>query len=388
MSVPDTHAARRTVLRGQHGLGLLGTLVVCALVATAAALAFAWYQYHRPLAMKGERIEVRIPAGASTRTIARLLQDAGLVVDAPSFLAAVKATDAAHNLRAGRYEFARGVSLQDIVAKLRAGDVLRERLTIVEGWTFREMRAELARNPDLRQDSARLDTPALLKAIGATESHPEGLFAPDTYVFDPGSSDLDVLRQAYRSQAARLQKAWTGRSADLPLKSPYEALILASIVEKETGQGGERARIAGVFVNRLKKGMLLQTDPTIIYGLGEKFDGNLRKRDMTTDGPYNTYTRAGLPPTPIALPGAAALEATLRPAAGDDLYFVARGDGTSHFSTTLDAHNRAVAKYQLKGTLTWRADASSPSKASTAPARARTSQPCRRCCRSAASTRC
>ncbi len=158
MSVPDTHAARRTVLRGQHGRGLLGTLVVCALVATAAALAFAWYQYHRPLAMKGERIEVRIPAGASTRTIARLLQDAGLVVDAPSFLAAVKATDAAHNLRAGRYEFARGVSLQDIVAKLRAGDVLRERLTIVEGWTFREMRAELARNPDLRQDSAKLDT--------------------------------------------------------------------------------------------------------------------------------------------------------------------------------------------------------------------------------------
>jgi UPF0755 protein len=158
-----------------------------------------------------------------------------------------------------------------------------------------------------------------------------------------------VLRQAYRSQSARVQKAWASRAADLPLKTPYEALILASIVEKETGQGGERARIAGVFVNRLRKGMLLQTDPTVIYGLGEKFDGNLRKRDLTTDGPYNTYMRAGLPPTPIALPGTAALEATLKPAAGDDLYFVARGDGTSHFSSTLDEHNRAVNKYQLKG---------------------------------------
>jgi UPF0755 protein len=333
----------------QRGRVVIGAVVVTVLIAAIVAVAFGWYQYQHPLAMKADRIEVRVPAGASPRTIARLLQEAGVGVDAPSFLAAVKATDAARNLRAGRYEFTRGVTLEDIVAKLRAGDVLRERLTVVEGWTFREMRAELARNPDLKQDSARLDTAALLKAIGATETHPEGLFAPDTYVFDPGSSDLDVLRQAYRAQAARLQKAWTQRRADLPLRSPYEALILASIIEKETGQGGERGRIAAVFVNRLKKGMLLQTDPTIIYGLGVKFDGNLRKRDLTTDGPYNTYMRVGLPPTPIALPGLAALEATLQPAQSDDLYFVARGDGTSHFSATLDAHNRAVSKYQLKG---------------------------------------
>jgi UPF0755 protein len=348
-SVQDSRTARRVVLRRQRGRSLIVALVLCTLLAALALAGFAWHQYHRPLAMKGDRVEVRIPAGASPRTIARLLQEAGLAVDTPSFLAAVKATEAARDLRAGSYEFARGVSLQDIVAKLRSGEVLRERLTIVEGWTFREMRAELARNPDLRQDSAKLTPAALLKAIGATESHPEGLFAPDTYVFDPGSSDLDVLRQAYRSQSARVQKAWASRAADLPLKTPYEALILASIVEKETGQGGERARIAGVFVNRLRKGMLLQTDPTVIYGLGEKFDGNLRKRDLTTDGPYNTYMRAGLPPTPIALPGTAALEATLKPAAGDDLYFVARGDGTSHFSSTLDEHNRAVNKYQLKG---------------------------------------
>ncbi len=189
----------------------------------------------------------------------------------------------------------------------------------------------------------------LLQAIGATETHPEGLFAPDTYLFDPGSSDLDIWRQAYRAQSAALQQAWSARAPGLPYASPYEALIMASIIEKETGQAAERAQIGGVFVNRLKRGMLLQTDPTVIYGLGERFDGNLRKRDLVTDGPYNSYTRAGLPPTPIALPGRAAIEAALQPATTDALYFVARGDGTSQFSATLDAHNRAVDRYQRGG---------------------------------------
>jgi len=190
-------------------------------------------------------------------------------------------------------------------------------------------------------------TPAqLLQAIGASEAHPEGLFAPDTYLYDPGSSDLDVWRRAYRAQMASLQDAWDSRAADLPYRAPYEALIMASIIEKETGQPGERPMIGGVFVNRLRRGMLLQTDPTIIYGLGERFDGNLRKRDLLTDGPYNSYTRAGLPPTPIALPGRAAIDAALKPATTDALYFVARGDGTSQFSNSLDAHNRAVDRYQ------------------------------------------
>ena len=250
-------------------------------------------------------------------------------------------------MRAGRYEIARGISHEGLLDKLRRGEVLREKLTIVEGWTVRDLRAALAAHADLRQDSARMSTAELLKAVGASESHPEGLFAPDTYVFDPGSSDLDLLRNAYRAQASRLAEAWARRDPAVPLKTPYEALILASIVEKETGQASERGLVAGVFVNRLRRSMLLQTDPTVIYGLGEKFDGNLRKRDLLADGPYNTYTRAGLPPTPIALPGRAALQATLNPQTTRALYFVARGDGTSAFSETLSEHNRAVARYQL-----------------------------------------
>jgi UPF0755 protein len=226
---------------------------------------------------------------------------------------------------------------------------MREKLTIVEGLTFREMRALLAATPELKQDSGNMSPAQLLQAIGASQTHPEGLFAPDTYVYDPGSSDLEIWRQAYRAQMTALQDAWASRAPDLPYKTPYEALIMASIIEKETGQSSERGLIGGVFVNRLKRGMLLQTDPTIIYGLGERFDGNLRKRDLVTDGPYNTYTRPGLPPTPIALPGRAALAAALKPDATDALYFVARGDGTSQFSSTLEAHNRAVDKYQRGG---------------------------------------
>ena len=236
--------------------------------------------------------------------------------------------------------------MAQLMAKLRAGEVLRERLTIVEGITFVEMRAVLAAAADLRQDSANMTPAQLLQAIDASESHPEGLFAPDTYLYDPGSSDLDVWRRAYRAQMSTLHAAWESRASDLPYRSPYEALIMASIIEKETGQASERPMIGGVFVNRLRRGMLLQTDPTVIYGLGERFDGNLRKRDLVTDGPYNSYTRAGLPPSPIALPGRAAIESALKPAATEALYFVARGDGTSQFSASLDAHNRAVDKYQ------------------------------------------
>ena len=265
------------------------------------------------------------------------------------FVAAARFSEVSKRLRAGRYEIRRGMRIADVIDRLVRGDTLKERLTIVEGWTFREMRAALAAHPLLKGDSGKMTEAQLLAAIGAVESHPEGLFAPDTYVFDAGSSDLDILRRAYRTQQARLAQAWEGRADELPLKSPYDALILASIIEKETGQSAERGRIAGVFVNRLRTGMLLQTDPTVIYGLGEKFDGNLRKRDLTTDTPYNTYMRAGLPPTPIALPGQASIEAALKPEQTKALYFVARGDGTSQFSDSLAEHNRAVARYQLRG---------------------------------------
>ena len=322
----------------------LAALLLVALAIVAGLLVLTFRQ---PLDMTQDRVELRIAAGASARGIARQARAAGISVNEHLFIAAARLTDATGHLRAGRYEIARGISLEGLLDKLRRGEVLREKLTIVEGWTVRDLRAALAAHADLRQDSARMSTAELLKAVGASESHPEGLFAPDTYVFDPGSSDLDLLRNAYRAQASRLAEAWARRDPAVPLKTPYEALILASIVEKETGQASERGLVAGVFVNRLRRSMLLQTDPTVIYGLGEKFDGNLRKRDLLADGPYNTYTRAGLPPTPIALPGRAALQATLNPPATRALYFVARGDGTSAFSETLSEHNRAVARYQL-----------------------------------------
>jgi UPF0755 protein len=325
----------------------LGIFLLLALGAAAAAwYGLRWYIYQRPLPMKADRIEFSVPAGASARGIARAARDAGIDVDSDAMAAVVRIDGTPQALRAGRYAVERGTTLAQLLAKLRAGDVIREKLTLVEGITFGEMKAQLAGVPGLRQEAARMSAAELLQAIGAPESHPEGLFAPETYVYEAGTADLEVYRQAYRSQMKTLADAWAARAADLPYKTPYEALIMASIVEKETGQASERDLIAGVFVNRLKLGMLLQTDPTVIYGLGDRFDGNLRKRDLVTDGPYNTYTRIGLPPTPIAMPGRASIEAALKPAPTNALYFVARGDGTSHFSSTLSEHNRAVDKYQ------------------------------------------
>jgi UPF0755 protein len=323
-------------------------LLVFVLVAGLAAAAYGahWYVHQRPLPMTADRIEFRVPAGAGVRAIAQGAQGAGIGVQADAMVAAARLKGATTNLRAGRYAVERGITLAGLLDKLKAGDVLREKVTVVEGVTFRELRAALGSAPELKPDSAAMSIADVLKAVGASEAHPEGLFAPDTYVYDPGTSDLDVLRQAYRRQAKLLQEAWDARAPDLPYRTPYEALVMASIVEKETGQAAERGQIAGVFVNRLKLGMLLQTDPTVIYGLGEKFDGNLRKRDLVTDGPYNSYTRAGLPPTPIALPGRASIEAALKPADTKALYFVSRGDGTSQFSNSLGEHNRAVDKYQ------------------------------------------
>jgi UPF0755 protein len=318
---------------------------VFALVA-ALALGTRWYVHQRPLPMSSDRVEFRVPAGSGVRAIAQIAREAGVGVQPDAMVAAARLTGTASTLRAGRYAAERGITLGGLLDKLKAGDVLRERLTVVEGITFRELRAVLAGAAELKLEASALSNAELLKAVGAAESHPEGLFAPETYLYDPGTSDLELLRQAYRRQMKLLQDAWEARAPGLPYKSPYEALIMASVIEKETGQPSERAQIAGVFVNRLRIGMLLQTDPTIIYGLGEKFDGNLRKRDLQTDGPYNTYTRAGLPPTPIALPGRASIEAALNPATTKALYFVARGDGTSHFSATLNEHNRAVNKYQ------------------------------------------
>ena len=324
----------------------MGLVLVAGLALVAAAFGARWYVFERPLPVNADRVELRVPPGSSVRSIAHAAQTAGIELNADAMVAAARFTGTAQSLRAGRYVVERGITLSGLLAKLRAGDVVRERLTVVEGITFRELQALLSAQTQLKQDAARMSVEALLKAIGASETHPEGLFAPETYVYDPGTSDLDIYRQAYRAQTKLLHDAWAGRTTDLPYTSAYEALIMASIIEKETGQASERAMISGVFVNRLRLNMLLQTDPSVIYGIGPSFDGNLRKRDLLADGPYNSYTRAGLPPTPIALPGRASIEAALRPANTSALYFVSRGDGTSHFSATLAEHNRAVDAYQ------------------------------------------
>jgi UPF0755 protein len=317
---------------------------------TGAAAVYFWRGLDRPLPMSAQRVEVRIAGGASARSIARAIGAAGVDINELEFVALARASGATRSLRAGRYAIENGMSLRSVVQMIERGDILRDRLTILEGTTFRDLRAQLDAAPELQHQTAKLSDAELLRAIGAPESSPEGLFAPDTYVYDPDSSDLDLYRRAYRIQAERIEHAWDARAADLPYHNAYEALIMASLIEKETGQAAERRRVAAVFVNRQRLGMPLQTDPAVIYGLGDRFDGRLHRKDLDTDTPYNTYVRAGLPPTPIALPGRAAIEAALDPETTRDLYFVARGDGTSQFSATLAEHNRAVDQFQRAGT--------------------------------------
>jgi len=249
-------------------------------------------------------------------------------------------------LKAGAYELTQPLTPVELLDKMARGDVAKAAVQFIEGWTIRDIRAALRQQTMLAHPSETMDDAALLAAIGATESHIEGLFFPDTYFFTPSAPDVDVLRRAYHAQRNKLAAEWQTRAPNLPYRTPYEALIMASIIEKETGDENERARIAAVFINRLNQGMRLQTDPTVIYGLGERFDGNLRREDLLRDTPYNTYTRTGLPPTPIAIPGAASIYAALHPAVSQDLYFVSRGNGRHVFSSTLDAHNRAVKRYQ------------------------------------------
>jgi UPF0755 protein len=294
-------------------------------------------------------VRVRIERGAGLIAIARTVADARIGFPAWQFIAAAWLRGDAGRIKAGVYELSAPLTRRALIDKLVRGDVLMAELRIIEGWTFRQMRRAIAAHPDLIPESAALDDRELLRRLGAPEEHPEGLFMPSTYRFAPGSSDLEVYRQAYRLLRRTLDEAWAARSASVPLAQPYEALILASIIEKETGRDADRGKVAAVFVNRLRKGMMLQSDPTTIYGLGDRFDGNLRRIDLRTDTPYNTYTRQGLPPTPIALPGRASLAAALNPEPFPALYFVARGDGSSEFSTDLAAHNRAVERYQRRG---------------------------------------
>jgi UPF0755 protein len=323
----------------------LGLVVAMLVAAGAAAGAVAWW-LSAPLELRAETAEVSIEPGSSAREVARAWTDAGVLTSPRLLYEWFRWSGEARRIRAGTYVITRGTTPRQLLDKLVRGDEVLVSVRLIEGWTFRQVRAELARAESLRPASAGMSDTQVMEAIGAAGVVPEGNFFPDTYAYARGVSDLAVLRRSYQVMQRQIEAAWAQRDADTPLASPQEALILASIVEKETGRPEDRSLVAGVFVNRLRKGMLLQTDPAVIYGLGEAFDGNLRKRDLQTDGPYNTYTRPGLPPTPIAMPGRASLLAAVKPQPTKALYFVARGDGTSQFSETLAEHNRAVDRFQ------------------------------------------
>ncbi len=323
--------------------------IVVLLLAGAGAGALGWTWYRTPLPLPRSPFDFEVRPGATLSSVARTLHDGGALPHAIALTALARLKGADRTIKAGSYEIERGITLPDLLARLTQGDVAQTAVTIVEGTTFAELRQALRDNPDVRQGAADLPDAELMARIGAAESAPEGLFFPDTYYLAIGSSDLALLKRAYRALHDRLDAAWTRRAPDLPLATPYDVLVLASIVEKETGRAQDRPLIASVFINRLKRGMRLQTDPSVIYGMGVRFDGNLRKRDLDTDSPYNTYTRDGLPPTPIALPSQASIDVVVNPPVTPYLYFVSRGDGSSEFSASLIDHNRAVSKYQKGG---------------------------------------
>lgn len=283
----------------------------------------------------------------SVRSVAQQLVNQQIISNAFSFELLVRGLGNVKQIKAGVYKVSNGITVYDLIAKLTNGDISQTSITFIEGWTFSQMREVLNQHQSIRHLTMSYTDHDIMSAIGATEDSPEGLFFPDTYFFSQNISDLDILKQSYATMQKKLAMAWGNRDMQTPYKTPYEALIMASIVEKETGKSSERPQIAGVFVNRLKIGMRLQTDPAVIYGLGDKFDGNLRKKDLLADTPYNTYTRAGLTPTPIAMPGLASIEAAMHPAKTKAIYFVGKGDGSHAFSDNLDEHNRAVVRYQL-----------------------------------------
>lgn len=322
--------------------------LACLLSMAVSAGGLLWWA-EQPITLRSSPLDFHIAAGSSLRSAITQMREAGIEINPTllGWLARAHRADTA--IKAGSYAVKEGTTPHQLLDKLLKGKVTQGDLTLVEGWTFRQWRARLDRHPDLRHDTQGLSEAQIIERLGLTAPSLEGLLYPDTYLFDKQSSDLDLLARANRAMQRKLEAEWAQRSGGLPYKSPGEALIMASIIEKETGREADRELVAAVFVNRLRKGMLLQTDPTVIYGLGESFDGNLRKRDLQTDTPYNTYTRPGLPPTPIAMPGQASLRAALNPAASDVLYFVARGDGSSVFSRTLDEHNQAVNKFQRGG---------------------------------------
>ncbi|MGK5047441.1 endolytic transglycosylase MltG [Janthinobacterium sp. GB4P2] len=321
-------------------------LVVSSVIAAIGVGGTFVYWAQQPITTEGEAIPFTIAPGSGAHAAGQQIADAGVPIVPILFNMLARIEGKTSKIKAGSYELKPGTTPQRLITQLARGEFAQESLTIIEGWTFKQMRLAMANHPGLKHDTVGLSDKELMAKISPEYVLPEGLFFPDTYLFAKGASEMQIFKQAHTAMIGRLSEAWFKRDPALPYKNPYEALIMASIVEKETGQKSERAMIAGVFVNRLKTGMLLQTDPTVIYGMGDNYQGKIRKRDLEADTPYNTYTRGGLPPTPIALAGAQSLTAALAPARTQALYFVARGDGTSQFSANLPDHNRAVNQYQ------------------------------------------
>jgi UPF0755 protein len=327
-------------------LPLLVALIVLAL--SIVAVVYSRYEQfsYAPISLPQDPYVFTVTSGMSLGQLANRLHEQGIIDHPRFFIQLGRRLKAARHLKVGEYTLSRDLTPRTLLALMTEGRVLQYGLTLIEGQTFEEMLARISEHPTLQHTLTGLDTDAIMEKLGLAGEHPEGRFLADTYHFPRNTTDLEFLRRALKAMDEYLQAAWEQRDPDLPLATPYEALVLASIVEKETGLSEERARIAGVFIRRLQKGMKLQTDPTVIYGMGERFDGNIRRADLTRDTPYNTYTRTGLPPTPIAMPGRAAIDAVLHPADGDSLYFVAKGGGSHYFSSTLTEHNLAVDKFQ------------------------------------------
>ena len=325
---------------------LLG-LFLAGLVASASGFIYVRHTLTTPLST-GDQLYT-INRGQSLKSFLKILKQQGLIDEIYSSLAYAYWNGLTTKIKAGQYRFEDQLTQIDMLDKIVSGDVIRHQFQFIEGWTYKMIRERLATTALLKQELTDKSTDEVMSLLGAPGQHPEGRFFPDTYSFIEGESDLDILKRAYRAMAQVLKEEWETRDSDIPLQTPYEALTLASIVEKETGKASERPLIAGVFVNRLNLNMRLQTDPTVIYGLGDAFDGNLKRKHLKTDNPYNTYTRKGLPPTPIAMPGRMAIRAAVQPETTKSLYFVSRGDGSHKFSVTLDQHNAAVRKYQLNG---------------------------------------
>jgi UPF0755 protein len=351
------HRNGATSCHRQTGNLALRLVLVVILLAIAGAVAWGAFEYlhftRAPLNVEAKGQTLEIARGEGFNDIVRQLHDEKLTYAPPLLWRALAMRlGVVNRLHAGEYALAPGMTPRVLLENMAAGRVLHRRVTLVDGWTFAEVRQALANAPRLKHQLGRLDDAAVMAKFGDAGGSPEGRspegeFMPDTYDYVLGMSDMDILGRAHKAMQEFLAREWAARDTSVPLDDPYQALILASLVEKETAVASERPRIAGVFERRLKIGMKLDTDPSVIYGMGKAYDGNIRKSDLETDTPYNTYTRAGLPPTPIALPSRAAIHAVLHPAAGDALYFVAKGDGTHQFSATLAEHNAAVRKYIL-----------------------------------------